>query len=401
MTFPIGARAASLVVLTALAPFVGASGPRVDVYGDPLPDGAIARLGTTRLRHRNSITFVAFTPDGKELVSCGLDGVRVWDARTGKELRRHMAREDEGIECAALSPDGKTVFTLERKGQEEFAIHLRDRATLRSLLTIPVVGQLRSFRLSPDGRYLAGLDSFARPFQLWEVASGRRQWWWNDRETKISCYDFSADGQTLVSAGGDGVIRLWRHSLGRSTGEIPSRPADVTQMALSPDGKWLAALGGTARPGESVISILDVASGKEIRRLRIPKSKNYDGFEPEFVGMALGPDGRTLVTAGNDQLMRFWDVATGKELRRWSHNWVTSPCLLAFSPDMKTLAVYGDETFLLVLDAATGRDPTGLNNACEVTAVAFTPDGRTAITASAQTSTLMSTASPRSCSGAM
>src|SRR5215472_7283881 len=61
---------------------------RFDSQGDALPAGALLRLGSVRLRHAGSVSFVAFLPDGKTLVSAGQDqAVRWWDVKTGKELR--------------------------------------------------------------------------------------------------------------------------------------------------------------------------------------------------------------------------------------------------------------------------------------------------------------------------
>ena len=81
------------IMVFILAADIQAEPPaKVDAFGDPLPPGAIARLGTVRWRHADGASFVAFLPDGKTLLSAGGDAtVRIWDVATGKELRRFSA----------------------------------------------------------------------------------------------------------------------------------------------------------------------------------------------------------------------------------------------------------------------------------------------------------------------
>src|SRR4051812_22447452 len=81
-----------------------------DQHGDPLPAGAVARLGTTRWRHDHAVVFAAFLPDGKSVVSVSEDGgIRVWEFPSGKAIRQleALAGAAATAQSASLSPDGK------------------------------------------------------------------------------------------------------------------------------------------------------------------------------------------------------------------------------------------------------------------------------------------------------
>src|SRR5262245_29991249 len=98
-TFPAplapGLGASVLLLLAWAAPPLEAQAPpkddkkaRLDAYGEPLPPGALARLGTNRLRNGGQVSDIAFAPDGKILATCGADGTAsLWDVATGKVLR--------------------------------------------------------------------------------------------------------------------------------------------------------------------------------------------------------------------------------------------------------------------------------------------------------------------------
>src|SRR5262249_53767921 len=87
-----------------------------DLYGDPLPKGALARLGTVRWRLGEAGNAIALAPDGKTVVAAGAGMLRFWDAVTGKELRRLDVKEDAILDVV-FSPDGKTLAVLGWKDQ--------------------------------------------------------------------------------------------------------------------------------------------------------------------------------------------------------------------------------------------------------------------------------------------
>ena len=91
--------AAALLALGGIGRLHSAAGdaktPKVDRQGDALPDGALARLGTTRWRHGDAITFLAF-PSEDTVLTASRDTARLWERATGKEIRRFDIPPDNG-----------------------------------------------------------------------------------------------------------------------------------------------------------------------------------------------------------------------------------------------------------------------------------------------------------------
>src|SRR4051812_41665624 len=85
---------------------------RTDLYGDPLPPGALARMGTVRLRHGSHVCGVAFSPDGKAVAAAAGDGLRLWDVSSGKEVRRLGGRDENYFSAVAFSPDGNRLAAV-------------------------------------------------------------------------------------------------------------------------------------------------------------------------------------------------------------------------------------------------------------------------------------------------
>jgi RNA polymerase sigma factor (sigma-70 family) len=302
----------------ASAPAPGADGEkreRTDSDGAPLPEGALARLGTLRFRHKFDVTHAVFSRDGKALIAADRTGlVLFWDVETGKELRRIPTLYDPAL-VLAVSPDGKTLAA---------ACHSSMR--------------------------------------LWGLATGKllRQW----KSPQMRSLLFSPDGKTLASHGYDGVIHLWAPEGGEKRHELKGHRGSVSAFAFSPDGKQLASVSW----GDSVVRVWDVAAGREVRQLK--------GHARNALAVAWSPDGKTVASTANDNTLRLWDATTGRERARSADHPHGVPAPLAYLPDGSALAgmVFGT---VRLYDPATGKGLRSFAQAPHAWGdLAVSPDGK-------------------------
>jgi WD40 repeat protein len=335
------------------------SPPRTDLYGDPLPDGAVARVGSVRFQHGGGAWHIVFSPDGKLVATTSPDGTaRLLDVATGKEVR-HFATDALWLRGTAFTPDGKTLIL---SGGEK-GIGLWDVASGKLVRHLAVPDFVQALALSPDGRTLAA--SCSDVLHFWDLTTGTEL-----RRVKRSdawggwALVFSPDGKTVAATSSDTKsTRLYDVTTGREVGRVAVEAQDGA-LAYSPRGRLVAV--GT-RGGD--VSLWDVTEGKERRRLK--------GHKNAVGSVAFSPDGRLLASASGFEPIRLWDPDKGEELRRLQ----TRPDglkWLAFSPDGKTLAGVGYRVYLW--DLATGKEtPASASVPQGHLAAQFLPDGRTLI----------------------
>ncbi len=304
---------------------------------------------------------VAFSPDGRFILSGGSDGMSLWNAATGSELRS-FGKGLKEFNRAKFSSDGRLILS---EANGEFQIW--DAATGKALYG--VLGF--TAELSPDGRSQLSTGLKHRGIALSEAATGKVLRLLDPDRPDIVSSALSPDGRFALSGYEGGEAKLWDLSTGKElrviSGPPPVRPgsAMASVTAFSPDGRL--ALVGYSQDG---IKLLELETGKEISITSARVSR--------YAGTIFSPDGR-FVLAEDKADSKLWETATGKEAAGFDSVKLIRPAV--FSPDSRYILSmnYHDEGE--IRETATGRHKRTFNRHHGfVHAVAFSSDGRLALT---------------------
>ena len=314
----------------------------------------------------------AFSPDGKTVAVTGAQPELVLrDVTTGKEIRCWSAHER--IHGAAYSPDGKTLATSSPWG----VIRLWEVASGRALPASPdpLVHDVHDLRFSADGKRLLGCDSACI---AWNADSGEElHRIVGDVTNKIDYIPLalSPDETRFAVALRDGTVRLYDGEKREETHRLKGGDRLGSRPVFTPDGRRLITSGD-----EKKLRVWDVASGRELR-----KWNERGGYT---ACLAMSADGRWLATAPvlyrvDKYDITLWDLATGEEKKRFfmTRNF---PSALAFSRDGRYLAAVGGDgnrCEIRVWNLEEGKESRFLEGHFgPVMSVAFSPDGRTLAT---------------------
>ncbi|MFL5246151.1 MAG: sigma-70 family RNA polymerase sigma factor [Gemmataceae bacterium] len=311
----------------------------VDQFGDALPPGALARLGTIRWRlDPHGAECMAFSRDGNTLLTGNSQtGITIWEMQTGRVLRRLPEKPE--LRKAWLGYD--TVVALAADGQS------------------------------------AAFGTSDGTLQLVDLETGKSAVECRGHSGRIQEAALSADGKVLASRSTDKTLRVWDTQTGKELRQLPIhelardvyRPA---QIALSRDAKLLAWVGPFEKRS---IHILDIAKNRETVSLDV------SGQSHCFISFS--PDGTKLISTGDGGPSQVWEVATGKELRHVPalKNFIPSA---TFGPDSKVLLHTRGGEKMALLDLSTGGEiwqhPRAMSST-RLDVAAFPLDGKTVVIA--------------------
>jgi WD40 repeat protein len=351
---------ALLTIGLAVGPATAQIKARVDHRGDPLPAGALYRIGTNRLQLTGRLHALAASPNGKLIAGFSLGHLSVWEAIGGREIVSVVLDVLDGPP-RWFTPDGKSLGFLK---YDSFA--LLDLASGK-MRAIPVGGSLYQAACAPDGKTVITLhmalplDVNKRTVSRWDVASGKllKQRLLPQDKLAVGGEWLSPDGATLAAVKGDAKLREILYLCDAATGEVhhewPASQSSVYSLVFSADSGLLAV--GTE---EGLVRVLESASGKEKGRCEVGSKVALLAFAPDSNSLFCGKDGS----------MTRWDWRTGKKLNEYPD----ASGALAFLAGGKTLAVVNGRYEVRLRETDTGKElgsaPRAIGN------VAFSPDAR-------------------------
>lgn len=298
-----------------------------DRFGDPLPAGAVHRLGTVRMRLNGTIMAVAVSPDGKWVAMGGQDlKLGVWELATGKPVK--LVELKRYVDSLSWSPDSTRLAWSAGTGAQVW--DSRNDQVVGSPARMAVSG--KKIAWSPDGKRLAaagyrGLQYLSADLQTVEEKSP---------ELKLESLAWAPDGKALYVGEDDGPVVALDADSGTAGKKFPGLTKSTTAVGVDPRGRWLA---GASRDG--TVLAWDVASGKEL--FRVEKLS----FWP--TALEVSPDGSRLAVASQMEGVRLIDTVTWKEVERFK-TCPGSDGALAFTPDGRRIVAGGHSQALHIRD---------------------------------------------------
>jgi WD40 repeat protein len=298
-----------------------------------LPQGAVARLGSVYCRHNGPVTAVALLPNGKGLVSFGLDDkLCLWDAATAK-LRWKVLTV---VQCLAVAPNNQLLATGNCLGD---ALRLWDVNTGGKVHEIGgKPDQFRALTFSFDSKVLATPDG-GTGIALWDVAKGTVLATFGADQGAIQALTFAPTGLVLASGGPDGVVRLWDVSKNHELLRLKGLGEGTDSIAFSHDGTRIAAVDRRGnfvvwdavtgkrlcmgKGGRTLVQFaaddqsLVMQTGSDVGRWRTATADLMELLTSHIgpvSSVGVSADGKLLITGGRGGAVRLWDLATGKEM---------------------------------------------------------------------------------------
>jgi len=289
------------------------------------------------------------------------------------------------VQCVAFSPDGKSILS----GTNDGILQIRNSTTgvLNNHNCFNAhTDRIASVAFSPDGKSIVS-GSCDAILKIWNSATGALLQTLNGHNDGITCVAFSPDGKSIVSGSSDTTLKIWNSETGALLQTLSGHNWSITCVAFSPDGKSIV-----SGSGDTTLKIWNSETGDLLQTL--------SGHNWSITCVAFSPDGKSIVSGSGDTTLggsgdttlKIWNSETGALLQTLrTHMLCNDPLLnymsllifLAFSPDGKNIIFAIGTGIIGIWDSKTGTFSQILveENQCSFQSVALSPDGKRIISA--------------------
>ncbi len=262
-------------------------------------EAALPGLVTTLKGHSESIYAIAFTPDGRHVVTGSGDrSVKVWETATGKELKTFAgtAGHQNLVLGISISPDGSLIAS----GSSDNTTRIWDFPSSSPLRTLPGSARTATLAVSPDGTRLAGGGSDGM-LRIWNIADGKEMLKLTGHTGAITGLAFHANGQILASAGSDRTLRFWNLASGQPLAVFAAHAGPIRGIAFQAGGNLLASAGE-----DGLLKYWNLPPGP---RPALPSHTNG------VTALTLAPDNNVLVSGSADRTVHLTNLGNSQLLR--------------------------------------------------------------------------------------
>jgi WD40 repeat protein/tRNA A-37 threonylcarbamoyl transferase component Bud32 len=215
--------------------------------------------------------------------------LKVWDLENRREVRTFRGLE-QVVTSVAFSPDGRHLVS----GSGDQTVKVWDVDKGQEVHSLPGhTALVTSVAYSPDGQRIASA-SRDKTVKVWDARTGQLKFSLDGHSGGVECVAFSPDSLRIVSASEDKTVKVWDIQIGRLLHSLQGHKEAVNSVACSPDGQRI--LSGS---GDGTLKLWDATKGQEILTLQ--------GHAGSVNCVAFTPDGQRLASSGSDQVVKVWE----------------------------------------------------------------------------------------------